>query len=96
MIPAGTATPTTTPMTPPSSDSVVASVRNCRTMSRRKAPTALRTPISRVRSVTETSMMFITPTPPIRSEMKAMKIIAPVMPSVMPWKLSIILSGVRM
>ena len=28
------------------------------------APSALRTPISRVRSVTETSMMFITPTPP--------------------------------
>ena len=25
---------------------------------------ALRTPISRVRSVTDTSMMFITPTPP--------------------------------
>ena len=47
------------------------------TMSRRKAPTALRTPISRVRSVTDTSMMFITPTPPIRSEMNAMKTIAP-------------------
>ena len=29
------------------------------------APMALRTPISRVRSVTLTSMMFITPTPPI-------------------------------
>ena len=28
------------------------------------APRALRTPISRVRSVTLTSMMFITPTPP--------------------------------
>jgi hypothetical protein len=28
------------------------------------APMALRTPISRVRSVTETSMMFMTPTPP--------------------------------
>ncbi len=76
--------PTTTPIAPPSNDSVVASVRNCRTMSRRKAPTALRTPISRVRSVTETSMMFITPTPPIKSEMKAMNTIAPVMPLVMP------------
>ena len=65
-------------------------------MSRRKAPTALRTPISRVRSVTETSMMFITPTPPIRSEMNAMKTMAPVIPLVIPWKLSIILSGVRM
>ena len=30
----------------------------------RVAPTALRSPISRVRSVTDTSMMFITPTPP--------------------------------
>ncbi len=36
-------------------------------MSLLRAPMALRTPISRVRSVTETSMMFITPTPPIRS-----------------------------
>ena len=33
-------------------------------MSRRVAPMALRTPISRVLSVTETSMMFITPIPP--------------------------------
>ena len=33
-------------------------------MSLRRAPIALRTPISRVRSVTETSMMFITPMPP--------------------------------
>jgi hypothetical protein len=30
----------------------------------RRAPSALRTPISRVRSVTLTSMMFITPMPP--------------------------------
>ena len=33
-------------------------------MSLRRAPIALRTPISRVRSVTDTSMMFITPMPP--------------------------------
>ena len=33
-------------------------------MSERRAPMALRTPISRVRSVTDTSMMFITPMPP--------------------------------
>ena len=32
------------------------------------APSALRSPISRVRSVTETSMMFITPMPPTSSE----------------------------
>ena len=40
-------------------------------MSRRRAPTALRRPISRVRSVTDTSMMFITPMPPTMSEMPA-------------------------
>ena len=37
----------------------------------RRAPTALRMPISRVRSVTLTSMMFITPMPPTSSEMAA-------------------------
>ncbi len=36
------------------------------------APTALRMPISRVRSVTETSMMFIMPMLPTSSEMLAM------------------------
>ena len=40
-------------------------------MSIRRAPTAMRRPISRVRSVTETSMMFITPIPPTISEMTA-------------------------
>ena len=33
-------------------------------MSPRRAPRALRTPISLIRSVTETSMMFITTMPP--------------------------------
>ena len=33
-------------------------------MFERVAPSALRTPISRVRSVTETSMMFMMPMPP--------------------------------
>ena len=36
------------------------------------APSALRVPISRVRSVTDTSMMFMTPMPPTSSEMAAM------------------------
>ena len=36
------------------------------------APSALRVPISRVRSVTETVMMFMTPIPPTNSEMAAM------------------------
>ena len=47
--------------------SVTASVRNWRMMSRERAPTAFRTPISRVRSVTLTSMMFMTPIPPTSS-----------------------------
>ncbi len=41
-------------------------------MSRLRAPRALRSPISRVRSVTETSMMFMIPIPPTSSEMPAM------------------------
>ena len=49
----------------------MASARNCSIMSRRLAPIALRTPISRVRSVTDTSIMFITPMPPTSSEMPA-------------------------
>ena len=36
-----------------------------------RAPTAMRRPISRVRSVTETSMMFMIPTPPTTSEIMA-------------------------
>jgi hypothetical protein len=43
---------------------------NCMRMRSRRAPSALRRPISRVRSVTATSMMFITPMPPTRSERK--------------------------
>ena len=41
-------------------------------MSEGLAPRALRRPISRMRSVTETSMMFMTPMPPTSSEMAAM------------------------
>jgi len=40
-------------------------------MSLRRAPSALRRPISAIRSVTDTSMMFITPMPPTSSEMPA-------------------------
>ena len=40
-------------------------------MSRPRAPMALRMPISRVRSRTETSMMFMIPMPPTRSEIEA-------------------------
>ena len=56
--------PITTPTSAPITDSSTASDRNCTTMSARPAPIALRIPISRVRSVTVTSMMFMTPIPP--------------------------------
>ncbi len=64
--------PSNTPMTPPAPVSTTASVRNCQITSRRRAPMALRTPISRVRCVTDINMMFITPTPPTRSPMELM------------------------
>ncbi len=41
-------------------------------MIRGVAPSALRRPISRIRSVTDTSMMFMTPMPPTSSEIAAM------------------------
>ena len=56
--------PSTIPMTPPSNVSVAASTRNCQRIARRVAPRALRKPISRVRLVTETIMMAMTPIPP--------------------------------
>jgi len=44
---------------PSTIDSVIDSVSTCDMMSRRLAPSALRMPISRVRSATATSMMFM-------------------------------------
>ncbi len=58
-------------MMPPSIDSTIASIRNCDKIVRRFAPMALRRPISRVRSVTLTSMMFMMPMPPTSSEIAA-------------------------
>ena len=52
-------------------ESVSASMMNCRRMSQVFAPTDIRMPISRVRSVTETSMMFMMPIPPTSSETDA-------------------------
>jgi len=54
----------TTPTTPPRADSTTASIRNCSSTSLTCAPTASHRPISRVRSVTLTSMMFMMPMPP--------------------------------
>jgi hypothetical protein len=64
--------PTAMPRSPPMRDRVTASTRNCSKMSRPRAPTAIRRPISRVRSVTETSMMFMIPIPPTKSDTDAM------------------------
>ncbi len=60
------------PMAPPRRQIEEDSNKNWRRMLRRVAPIAFRTPISRVRSVTETNMMFITPTAPTKSEMLVM------------------------
>ena len=54
----------TRPITAPMPVSVTASTRNCQRIVPRVAPSALRTPISRVRSVTEIIMIATTPTPP--------------------------------
>src|SRR4051812_45296249 len=64
--------PMPTPHRPPSALMENDSTRNCSTMSARRAPMARRTPISRVRSSTEASMMFMMPMPPTSSEMLAM------------------------
>ena len=57
--------------TPPVSEMIVVSIRNCRITSRFFAPIARRTPISRVRSITLASMMFMIPIPPTSSEIEA-------------------------
>ena len=60
-----------TPMTPPLMQSTDDSARNCVVMSCLVAPSARRMPISRMRSVTLVSIMFMMPIPPTRSEMPA-------------------------
>src|SRR5262249_46396124 len=56
-----------TPRPPPSDVRKAGSIRTCQRSPRRRAPSAFRTPISRVRSVTEIIMMAITPIPPTMS-----------------------------
>src|SRR5687767_22779 len=56
--------PKTRPMIAPIPVNVTASTRNCQRIVARVAPSAFRTPISRVRSVTEIIMIAMTPTPP--------------------------------
>ena len=64
--------PHRTPSKPPRLVSTAASVRNCQRMRLFRAPMAIFRPISRVRSVTDTSMMFMMPMPPTSREMAAM------------------------
>ena len=66
-----TALPVTMPAPPPMTLSSTASTRNCSSTWMRRAPIAMRMPISRVRSVTETSRMFMMPMPPTTSEIEA-------------------------
>ena len=63
--------PSVSPITPPTVASTTASVRNWKRMSRPRPPTAMRMPISRVRSVTETSITLAMPMPPTISEIAA-------------------------
>ena len=66
-----TPTPSEIPIAPPSNDSTTASVKNCTLTFDGLAPTAMRIPISLVRSLTDTSIMFMMPIPPTRSEIDA-------------------------
>ncbi len=63
--------PNAMPTTPPPIEIRMDSKRNCRTMSPRRAPIDRRIPISRVRSSTVASTMFMIPMPPTSSEIAA-------------------------
>ena len=63
--------PSTMPIAPPTTVKTTASIKNCISISFRFAPIALRRPISLVRSVTVTNIIFIIPIPPTKSEMAA-------------------------
>ena len=83
------------PAAPPMRQMSTASIRNCCKILPCRAPMAMRTPISLVRSVTDTSMIFITPMPPTTSEIRAIqeisRVIAPVVFSMVCLMLSLLL-----
>lgn len=64
-------TPIIIPITPPQTLITMDSIRNCNRMARFLAPSAFLIPISLVRSLTETSIIFIIQIPPTTSEMAA-------------------------
>ena len=59
------------PKMPPVMHKITDSSRNCFVMSELRAPSAFLSPISRMRSVTFVSIMFMMPMPPTTSEMEA-------------------------
>src|SRR6266700_1701746 len=69
------------PSNPPTELSETASIKNWVRISRPCAPTAIRVPISRVRSVTLTNMMFMMPMPPTTSDTPAIAPSNPAMTS---------------
>ena len=82
--------PNTMPSTPPTAEVVPASMTNWPRMSFCLAPRDFRMPISLVRSVTDTSMMFIMPIPPTSREMAAMATSTIIMVFIMVFMASII------
>src|SRR5207247_2317620 len=70
--PAAAVRPRMMPMSPPATLNATASSTNCDRTSRRRAPTARRIPISLVRSAIDSSMTFMMPMPPTRSDTAAM------------------------
>ena len=78
------------PISPPKPDSIADSIKNCTRMSRRVAPSDLRMPISRVRSVTVASMIFIITMPPMTSEIPTTgKATAATVPVIVPKSCSV-------
>ena len=71
LIPSAIPKPSSRPSRQPAKEIITASSRNCVRMSFCRAPIAMRIPISRVRSVTETSMIFMMPMPPTSKEIEA-------------------------
>ena len=65
--------PRITPIIPPVTLIMTASIRNWNRMCRPFAPMDIRRPISRVRSVTDTYMMFMIPMPPTSNDMPAIQ-----------------------
>ena len=83
--PMATPNPSAVPMRPPETDRMTDSARICQRRSRRRAPRALRSPISRVRSETTISMMFMMTMPPTTSDRLTMPTSTAKMPVVACW-----------